>query len=76
MMRRWYFWQWWPIASGGQFRTWGPKYLSDKEAWNEQLAIFRNYPPAPGNFYRWVAPAGGTWRQDTRSDTTFLSQAY
>ena len=76
-MRRWYFWQWWPMHERGNFRVWGPKYLSDREAWNEQLAIFQNYPPAPGNFYRWYYdPSRDMWRQDTRSDTLLLSQAY
>lgn len=69
-MKKWFIW-WIERLGGGQW--YGPRYLTDHEAFNEQLAI-ETGTPGVQQLYRWMWDGSTpTWQYDTRSNGELLA---
>ncbi len=72
-MNRWFYW--WAerpgYLDGGQW--FGPRYLTDLEAFNEQLSILTN-TPGVRRLHRWFWDGTSpTWTYDERPDSALIS---
>jgi hypothetical protein len=66
-MKQWFLW-WAQRGAGGQW--YGPRLLTDREAWDEEFAVHRG-TPGPVQLYRLVW-TGTEWRYDTRTAAQLL----
>ncbi len=63
-------WWYWMANVHGRWLTYGPKYLSQNEAWHMQFDLERSYVT---NFWRWYyEPRTGAWTYDSRNTVQFL----
>jgi hypothetical protein len=71
--RRWFYWF---IHYGALVVEYGPKYMTDNEAFMAEFSAKTNYLGASMHRYVWIRDErGGTWVRDTRSDPDFLAGA-
>ncbi len=72
-MKKWFYWfaERPGYVNGGEW--YGPLYLTDSEAFNEQLSILTNTSNVH-RLYRWFWDGSSpTWEYDTRPDSALVS---